>query len=617
MLSKVSSGKRKWLGFFLLAFVCVATVNFIKFNSMNLASSGHWLYDLTEFEDKARFQDWEDVVAGEDSQFFTEFCSDKNHLISDMLFYSYATLPAYLTYKIMPFRGPAFWILQRVLHSILGILAVLLIFLIADLCYGPLVGFLASLFAAFCPHIWIAYNFDTAIQRGFNLFFSLLFVYFFLRSLKQVRWRWLILAAFAMGVNFLFFHMGSHMMPIIVFLFCVYKAIADRRSFSQAHLKRTHIVKDKESFNVSWPLLLKIRPGHQSPRFIKSAWMSYLVYFLLIVLIAVTFAFLLNLFHTLYFHLPSSPQTWFESYFKKGSVASHTVENFVLLDKHRLLTNLSEHIHGMFIDGKTSDWHYSMSPPGVPYIHNYAISFFFVISVFLAFWRRRDKDVFFVIWFLAFFLIYSFLIVVRQKNILWETPAIFILAASAVPEVAAFIYRRVKLFSKRAWTIFLAAIMALSSVVTGSYYIFSFLPAKNFYNAGGQMGTYQLYQYLKNQGYTWQSKIVFTLPDVNLGHMMLRLFTQKTPDIVCMSHYGVGTPLKDDDWKKAESQLKKDSDKLFFCFLYFENGLGVNYITDNYWREIFNRLHPESEPFEIKGFDGKTIWRVYEIKGDL
>lgn len=617
MLSKISNGKRKWLVFFLLAFISMAAVNFIKFNSMNLASSGHWLYDLIEFEDKARFQDWNDVVARENSQFFTEFCSDKNHLVSDMLFYSYATFPAYLTYKMTPLRGPEFWILQRILNSVLGILAVLLIFLIADLCYGPLVGFLASMFAAFCPHIWIAYNFDTAIQRGFNFFFSLLFVYLFLLSLKQTRRLWTVLAACAMGINFLFFHMGSHMMPIIVLLFCIYKAIMDRHSFSQANLKKSHPSSEKESFRIFWPSLLKFSPGRRLPRFTKSAWMSYLVYFLLIVLIAITFAFLLNLFHTLYFHLPSTPQAWFESYFKKGSVASHTIENFVLLDKNRLLTNLSEHIHGMFIDGKTSDWHYSMSPPGVPYIHNYAISFFFLIGLFLVFWRRRDKDIFFLIWFLSFFLIYSFLIVVRQKNILWETPAIFILAASAVPEVAAFIFKRIKLFSEKIWIIGLAAIMAISSIATGSYYIFSFLPAKNFYNAGSQMGTYQMYQYFKKEGYTERTTIAFTHPDVNLPIMMTRLLTKREPKIVCLFHYGLFHTSKEEEWKAVERDLLKTGEKIYYCFQYYENGLGNNYVTDEFWRALFEKVHPELKPFEIKGFDGKTIWRVYELKGDL
>ncbi len=618
MLLKYKNKAKAWWAFFLLSFICATAVSFIKFNSMNLASSGHWLYDLIEFEDKARFQDWNDIVTAENSQFFTEFCSDKEHLISDMLFFSYATAPAYLIYKALPLRGVDFWILQRVLHSVLGIAAVLLVFLVADLCYGPIVGFLASLFMVFCPQVWIAYNFDTAIQRGFNLFFSLLCVYFFLLSLRHTRWLWLLFCGCAMGLSLLFFHMGSHMIPIIIFLFCVYKAFAERKRMAQGVSEKEGIAKEQAYFHISWTSLLPFfRRGRSLPGFAKSSWMSFGIYFLLIVFIAFSFAFVLNVMHTLYFHLPSSPHAWFESYFKKGSVASHTVENFVILDKNRLLTNLSEHIHGMFIDGKTSDWHYSMSPPGVPYIHNYAISFFFLIGLFLAFWRRRDKDIFFLIWFLSFFLIYSFLIVVRQKNILWETPAIFILAASAVLEVAAFIFRRIKLFSEKIWIIGLAAIMAISSIATGSYYIFSFLPAKNFYNAGSQMGTYQMYQYFKKEGYTERTTIAFTHPDVNLPIMMTRLLTKREPKIVCLFHYGLFHTSKEEEWKAVEKDLLKTSDKIYYCFQYYENGLGNNYVTDEFWRTLFEKVHPELKPFEFKGFDGKTIWRIYEVKGDL
>jgi len=566
----------KRIFYFSLAILIALIVSFIKYDSLNLYSAGHWQLDFIRYQDKARFEDWGKLIHQENDQFVTEKYGDKDKLIKDLYYlYSYDKLLPYFFYNIFNLKGAQLWLAQKLAMTCLGICSVILIFLIADLFYGPLVGFLASIFFTFSPHIWIAFNFDGGVTRAYNLLFSLLLIYLFLKSLRRRSWYVIILSGIVMGVNFLFFHIGSFMIPIIIFVYYIYHSFLEKKKF------------------------------------------YYLGYFLLILLIAALSSLALNYLHCSYFKIPITlPYTWFEEYFSRGPIASHSVDGLVFLNYHRLFLNIKEHIWGVFVNGRTSgDWHYIISPPGIPYVYNYLIALFFIVGCVSAIRVRKKESIFFLLWFFTFFVIYSLVVVVRHKNILWEVPAIFILAAHGLPSLASFLGKRIRTISEKKLIVALVIILVATSMTLGSFSIFCKLPKRNFYDGGSYLGTYQIYQFLLKQGYSENTKIIFTLSnDIIVGNMMLRLFTERVPRIICLSHLGLLPPPKETDWQKAEIDLLKDSDKIFYAFTYHDNSMGVIYYSDEFYRQVFKRLHPEIKPFIINGLNGNPLWRIYKVE---
>lgn len=592
----------------MLILIIAAGVSFIGYHSLNLYGTGPWQLDLIKYEDRSRSEDWNKIIEHENDPFVTKVYGSRERLIKDMELYSYSNLPAYLSYKVFHLRGARLWLVQRFVMSCLGICAVLLIFLIADLFYGPLVGLVSSILMAFSPHIWITYNFDGAVTRAYNLLLSLLVTYLFLLFMKKRKWYIAFFCGLVMGINFQFFHVGSFMIPIVIFIFCIYSAFVEKKKFYPIRKgpfrKSGDDRGDYKEVGVEFKAPSRFSNG-----------VYYLGYFLLIIFIAILSTFVLNYLHSVYFKLPviSVYTTWFQNYFSKGAEASHSVEGIVFLSLSRLVLNIWQHVQGVFINGKNSDWHFTISPPGIPMIYNYLISIFFAVGCFIAIRYRRREDVFFFLWFSTFFIIYSLIIVVRQKNIMWEIPPIFILSARSVPIVASFLHKKIKTILKKKLINSLCVLLVVSSISAGSFIIFYHLPKKNFYDGGGCMGNYQVYKYLSKKGYSDRTKIIFTMPEVVVANMMLRLFTEKVPQIINLSQWGVPYPPDNNKWLEIESTLKKDSDKIFYCFTYYDNLMGHIYITDEHYRDVFKKIHPEAVPFIIKGLDGKALWRIYEI----
>lgn len=564
--------KNKRLIYFILTFSVIVSITFIKYKSINLFLTGSWDLYLVKYYDNI-YDKNENGFIKEDT-FVKEILSNKDRLVFGFEAFHLNKLLPYSLEKVIHLSGAQLWLAHKFILSCLGICTVLLFFLIADLFYGPLVGFLSGVMAAFSPHIWIAFNLDGALTRAYNFLLCLLLTYFFLLYIKQKKLRFVIASGIIMGINFLFFHIGSFMIPIIILIFCIYNSFAEK----------------------------------------KGSCFRHFAYMLIIALFS---AFSLDYFRSWYFNIPFSlAYKWFEIYLSKGPESSHTTHGIVFYGWNRLFLNIKEHIQGVFINGKTSgDWHYLISPPGIPYVYNYFLLCFFLAGCFIAIRRKHCKDIFFFLWFIVFYFVYSFIIVVRQKNILWEVPPIFILAARSAPMVGSFLHKKIKAFSEKNMIICISVVIIASSIGTGYFIIMHKLPKKNYYDGGGSMGTYQLYQYLSQRGYSNKTSIILTSHNILVGNMMLRLLTEDVPQFICLTQGGVSTPPENylENWLKLELTLKNNSDKIFYCFNYFDNHLGYTYYTDEFYRGIFEKNHPGIIPFELKGLDGGVLWRVYEI----
>ena len=549
---------------FVLVLVIAAGVSFVRYNNLNLNSSSTSLPSFfVEWEEKTRHEHWSEMVEKEQDPFITKIFNDQKSYRINWGLYHFLNLPTHFFYKIFHLRGVNLWLATKLLVTCLGIGVVLLVFLIADLFYGPFVGLMASILMAFSPHIWVLYNFSADPSQPYNLFLSLLTIYLFLLFMESKNHCFIIISGFVMGANFLFFHVGSFLIPIIIFLFCAYNYLMTKKFI-------------------------------------------YIRNFFIIVLIAIFSGAVLNYFHSSYLNLPYNPIiTYIRDYLSWGPTASHTIHGIVIFDLDRLVLNTKHHIQGVFLNGKTQDWHYGSSPPSIPMIYNYLISFLFASGCFIFIRNRNQEDIFFIIWFFAYFFIYTMLVFVRPKNIVGEiapifilaarmvpvigtslnnkikkfgeTPPVFILAARSVPTISDpldSLYNKIKKFSEKKWIYTLSVLLVISSIGFGSYRIFYFLPSKNFY--GAYRGHYQVYQHLSKKGYTDKTKIMFTstdsVPDAN---MMLRLFTENIPQIINLTDFGIlpGADEKDrkNKWLELESNLKKDSDKIFYCFTKINN----------------------------------------------
>lgn len=571
----------------MLALVVAAGVSFVRYRALNLNAAGaSFTAFFVDYEEKTRHEHWSEMVEKEQDPFIEKIFNNQKEYSVNWGLYNFFNLPTHFFYKTFHLRGINLWLANKLLATCMGIGVALLVFLIADLFYGPLVGLISSILMAFSPHIWVLYNFSADPAQPYNLFFSLLTIYFFLLFMERNRWYFMLISGFVMGINFLFFHVGSFLIPIIIFVFCIYNVVTKRR-------------------------------------------ICYIGHFFIIALIAIFSGAALNYFHSSYLNLSFNPLiTYIKNYISWGPTASHTIHGIMLFDWSKLVLNTRHHIQGVFINGKTQDWHHGASLPSIPMVYNYLISLFFAIACFIHIRSRKRKDVFFFIWFLTYFAIYSFIIFVRQKNIFGELPPVFILAASSVPVVGAFLYRKreskwmhfllrqkIKITSKSKSIYFLAILLTVSSMGIGSFIIFRYLPSKNFYSS--YRAHYKIYQHFSKKGYTDKTKIIITsavgLPDAN---MMMRLFTENIPQIINLTDFGIhqSTDNKDKNkWVQMESTLKENSDKMFYCFAYLDDHMWAKY-SDEAWRNIFMKIHPESIPFDIKGLDGKIIWRIYEIE---
>lgn len=562
--------------FILLALIIAIGVSFVKYNNLNLnCNTTAFTTFFTEYEEKTRHMSWHEMVEKEQDPFITEIFNDQKTLRINWGLYHICNLPSHFFYKILHLKGANLWFATKLLLTCMGIGVVLLVFLIADLFYGPLAGLISSILMAFSPHIWVLYNVSADPSQPYNLLFSLLTVYFFLLYVKRHKLYYILVSGVFMGTNFLFLHVGSFLIPIIIFLFCIYNSFA------------------KKQF-------------------------SYLFHFLLILLIAFLSAIALNYYHSYYLHLTFNPIiTFIKNYASWGPTASHTKDGLMLLKWDRFIINTKNHIQGVFINGYTQDWHHGASLTYVPMVYNYLITFLFLIGCFISIRKRKREDVFFFIWFFSYFFIYMAVIFVRQKNILGEIPPIVILATRALPVSSVYLYNKFKKFSERKLIYSLSLVLIISSVATGSYRIFWYLPGKNFYSS--YRAHYQIYKHFSQQGYTDKTKIILTSSDfVFDANMMFRLFTENVLRIHNLRQMGLiqttekNTDMYRNKFLEIEAVLQEDSDRIFYCFFYFNDHLWCN-ASDEFYHNIFLEIHPKAVPFIVKGLDDQAMWKIYKI----
>lgn len=539
------------------------------FFSINLRSAGHWQLDLIEWQEASRQTSWGEVVAQKkDDAFVQQTYADRDSLIRDKSLYSYGNIPAYLFYKALGLRGYWLWMGQKIFLCVLWLVLIGLFFWIGNFCYGAGAGLLAAATAAFSPHLWIAFNFDGAIQRAYNFFLCMLIFSLFLLAITRNKKVYFILTGLLVGLNFLFFHIGSFMLPFVLMLSSIYLALKE----------------NKKKY--------------------------YFTSFLLLMTSACIFAAVVIFLHNFYFHLPNtSPEIWLKGYFSKGGAASHSFEGLVLKSPKLFFTNIWTHLRGILFDGKTGDWHYIISPPGIPYLYNPVMSVLFFVGIAISFIKRRREDVLFLVWFFAFFSIYGLIIVARQKNLLWELPPLIFLASGGAFRLNEF--KRIRINK-----MILPVTAVATTILMGFVHIFFLLPSKNFYDGGGYMGTRQLYKVLQDGHYSPKSRLIFTSPQVTVGIMMSRLFTQGLGKIQTLSDFGIVAGSSSESWAKIERDLLDSSDRLFYAFLYFENSLGFKYVTDDFIREDFEKFHPGSEPQVIMGVNGRPVWRIYQVNSE-
>jgi len=571
--------KRLWktpfTGFLTALLIIAALYTFLPYNRLTLQSAGHWQLDLVEFEDRALTQEWGEVIAEEGDPFVSELFGDKDKLIEDLSYlYSYSDLAPYVFYKVFGLRGVTLVITHKIFLSLLGCATVLFVFLLVHRLLGPSTGFLAACIFLFSPHVWLAYNFDGGVMRPYNLTFSILAALSYVLAFQTKRRRFIWLSAGAMALSFLYFHMGSFAIPAALFIFaCHRKAVKDG--------------------------------GGQALRL-----------FFQVLGIAAGAAIILHALHSLYFHLPfESPLQWFKAYFSKGAVASHSASGIVLFSASRLGHNLKEVFNGLFWSGRTDGWHFTMAPPGVPYLYTRLFLFFFIAGLVRLFRQRKESSSLVLWWMLFFLAVYSFVIVYRQKNVLWLLPALAAITAAGVQSIAKVFqwWSRDEFPAKKA-VAFASAFLFLAAAIAGSRLIFHKLPKDNFYDGGAYMGHLRLHEKILKEGAHEDSLVLFTLPQMQVGARMVRLFLENKAPVAFLSQQGVIFPPVLEEWRAFETEQLDKGKSLYYCFLYFDNRMGNIYVTDNAFREVFTRLHPDSEPFIILGLDGKPLWHLYVVR---
>jgi hypothetical protein len=382
--------------------VIAVGVNFIRYDRI-LASMGPVFgVFFIEYENKTRHEDWREMIRKEQDPLVRRIFIDQKTARINTGLYNFSLFPLHFLYNTLHLHGLNLWLAAKVLYTCMGIGAVLMVFLIADLFYGPFVALVSSVMMAFSPHVLARYNFSSDISQPYNSFLGLVVVYFFLLFVLRDKWIFALFAGVVMGANFLFFHVDSFLIPISIFAYCAYRCFLEK---SIVHIRN---------------------------------------YFVM-VLIAFTVGAVLNDIHASYLNLSFNPfVSYLKAYVNWGPTASHTVHGIVLLDLYRLFENITDHVQGVFINGKTHDWHHGSSLPGIPMSYNYLISILFIFGCIVFFRDMKREDVFLFVWFSTYFIVYGFFIFVRQKNILGEIPPIFMIAAGSTAVISKALFNRLK-----------------------------------------------------------------------------------------------------------------------------------------------------------------------------
>jgi hypothetical protein len=168
----------------------------------------------------------------------------------------------------------------------------------------------------------------------------------------------------------------------------------------------------------------------------------------------------------------------------------------------------------------------------------------------------------------------------------------------------------------------LSFLLILSSVFFGLFWIFDYLPQKDFYHGVSGMGSYQIYRYILQEGYSKDTKIIFPTLATYGTNMLIRLFTEKIPKVICLSMKSESfpafinaLPLEKEKWIELEKKLLKESDKIYYCFTFYKQlPEGWVYKTDENYRKVFEKIHPNIDPFIVKTRSGKVLWRIYKVE---
>ena len=506
--------------------------------------------------------------------------------------FSYESLPGYIFYKVFNLRGEGLWLAHKLLTSLLNVGSLLLFFGITRCLFGEKIAVLASVLCAFSPHIWITFNFDIHFLRAYNYFLSILTIYLYLRYEKEKKLVYLTATGVAMGINFLFFHVGSFSIPIIITIYCLFQSAKERR------------------FKFS---------------------LSFIYLFILSLLTAVG----LNIFYMTYFKIDRSPLLVFlDWYATRGFIASHNFSGIVFFNINRLSDNIAYFFNSVFINGLDQDWHYTLAPPGIPLIYSYFIFAFSIPGMYFLFKKKRKENLFLTCWLLFFILTYSLVIVVRIKNMMLLIPPFIILATLGARFTTMFLYRSshkwlplnfyFKLilnheFARKRIDKILTVILLGSSVLIGGYFITIELPSKNFYDGSPNIKIREIYKHIANKGYSKNSSIVFTNSQVvPNAYLALRLFTNDVPKVLNLKAQGLPSPYTYDaesNFLKINSNLKSASDKIYYCFISYRNHMGYFYVLDKFYERLFLNIYPDVTPFVINGLDGKSLWKIYRVAG--
>jgi hypothetical protein len=326
--------------------------------------------------------------------------------------------------------------------------------------------------------------------------------------------------------------------------------------------------------------------------------------------------------------------SWLSWYSTRGTIASHNLQGVVFSDSQRLLDNISYFFNSVFLNGTDYDWHYIIAPPGVPLVYSYFIFAFSIPGAYVLFRKKRKENIFLACWLLFFILIYSLVIVVRIKNMLLLIPPFIILSTLGVRYSAIYLHRTSHKWlplsiwfdllnhkvSRKKFERALAGILLCGSVLTGSYFNFTELPSKNFYDGGPFLKHRAVYKHISNKGYSKNSSIVFTNSESHRNaNLSLRLFTKEVPKFINLNLNDLSSPYKfDSELKFIEiaSKLKSNSDKVYYCFISYDNLLGYIY-TDKDYERLLLKAYPKAISFIINGLDGNPLWKIYEIPGNL
>ncbi|HIF01809.1 MAG TPA: hypothetical protein EYQ84_00200, partial [Nitrospinaceae bacterium] len=291
--------------YIVLAISILVTFSFYKKITLSSVPPGNLWFN--KYVEASRYKPHQTVLTEQADSFMAKQFSQ--NLLTAFTPYSYENLPGYILYKAFKLKGENLWLAQKLFMSLLNIGSILLFFGIAYCLLGEKAALVATILYAFSPHIWITFNFSSAGTRSYNYFLSLLTIFLFLHYKQKKILLYLVASGIAMGINFLFFHTGSFIIPIIIAVDCFFLSLREKR----------------------------IQPS---------------LHFFYIFIIASIVALTLDRTHSAYFKIDQSPVlTWFFWYKQRGPIASHSLEGLVFFDINRLSDNIAFFFNSVFING--------------------------------------------------------------------------------------------------------------------------------------------------------------------------------------------------------------------------------------------------------------------------